>query len=88
MPGCGASTAPLRGEGFSDPLLLMVCDKDTDTIGKDLAASSVQTTYPTLRKAAALPGARLVKFSDLGHAQQTQAPGRLHKALLDGLLPQ
>ncbi len=74
------------------PVLLMIGDKDTTAIGKDLAAPSVQATlgdYPTLGKAAAaaIPGARLVEFPDLGHAPQIQAPDRFHKALLDGLLP-
>jgi len=74
------------------PVLLMIGDKDTTAIGKDLAPPSVQATlgdYPTLGKtaAAAIPGARLIEFPDLGHAPQIQAPDRFHKALLDGLLP-
>jgi pimeloyl-ACP methyl ester carboxylesterase len=74
------------------PVLLMIGDKDTTAIGKDLAPQSVQATlgdYPALGKAAAaaIPNARLVEFPDLGHAPQIQAPDRFHKALLDGLLP-
>jgi pimeloyl-ACP methyl ester carboxylesterase len=74
------------------PVLLMIGDKDTTAIGKDLAPPAVQATlgdYPKLGKAAAaaIPGARLVEFPDLGHAPQIQAPERFHKALLDGLLP-
>jgi pimeloyl-ACP methyl ester carboxylesterase len=74
------------------PVLLMIGDKDTTAIGKDLAPPSVQATlgdYATLGKtaAAAIPGARLIEFPDLGHAPQIQAPDRFHKALLDGLLP-
>ncbi len=72
------------------PVLLMIGDKDTTAIGKDMAPPSVQAIlgdYPTLGKAAAaaIPGARLVEFPDLGHAPQIQAPDRFHKALLDGL---
>ncbi len=74
------------------PVLLMIGDKDTTAIGKDLAPPSVQATlgdYPALGKAAAaaIPNARLVEFPDLGHAPQIQAPDRFHKALLDGMLP-
>lgn len=74
------------------PVLLMIGDKDTTAIGKDLAPPAVQATlgdYPKLGKAAAaaIPGAQLVEFPDLGHAPQIQAPERFHKALLDGLLP-
>jgi len=74
------------------PVLLMIGDKDTTAIGKDLAPPSVQATlgdYPALGKAAAaaIPNARLVEFPELGHAPQIQAPDRFHKALLDGLLP-
>ena len=77
---------------LSMPVLLMIGDKDTTAIGKDLAPPSVQARlgdYPRLgRDAAALiPQARLVEFAELGHAPQIQAPDRFHKALLDGLLP-
>ena len=77
---------------LSMPVLLMIGDKDTTAIGKDLAPPSVQATlgdYPKLGRAAAaaIPQARLVEFADLGHAPQIQAPDRFHKALLDGLLP-
>lgn len=77
---------------LSMPVLLMIGDKDTTAIGKDLAPPSVQATlgnYPELGRAAAaaIPQARLVEFADLGHAPQIQAPERFHKALLDGLRP-
>ena len=77
---------------LSMPVLLMIGDKDTTAIGKDLAPPSVQAglgDYPKLGRAAAaaIPQARLVEFADLGHAPQIQAPDRFHKALLDGLLP-
>jgi pimeloyl-ACP methyl ester carboxylesterase len=72
------------------PVLLMIGDKDTTAIGKDLASPEVRATlgnYPVLGKMAAaeIPHARLVEFPDLGHAPQIQAPERFHKALLEGL---
>ena len=72
------------------PVLLMIGDKDTTAIGKDLASPEVRATlgnYPVLGKAAAarIPHAKLVEFPDLGHAPQIQAPERFHKALLEGL---
>ncbi|MGO8914837.1 MAG: alpha/beta fold hydrolase [Stellaceae bacterium] len=72
------------------PVLLMIGDKDTTAIGKNLAPPSLRPTlgnYPVLGKAAAarIPHARLVEFPDLGHAPQIQAPDIFHKALLDGM---
>jgi pimeloyl-ACP methyl ester carboxylesterase len=72
------------------PVLLMIGDKDTTAIGKNLAPPSVRPTlgnYPVLGKAAAaqIPHAKLVEFPDLGHAPQIQAPDTFHKALLEGL---
>jgi pimeloyl-ACP methyl ester carboxylesterase len=72
------------------PVLLMIGDKDTTAIGKNLAPAAIRATlgnYPVLGKAAAavIPHARLVEFPDLGHAPQIQAPEEFHKALLDGL---
>lgn len=75
------------------PVLLMIGDKDTTAIGKDLVSPSVRATlgnYPALGKKAAaqIPHAKLVEFPDLGHSPQIQAPDRFHKALLEGLRPQ
>ena len=72
------------------PVLLMIGDKDTTAIGKDLAPPAVRATlgdYPALGKAAALaiPHAELVEFPALGHAPQIQDPEAFHKALLAGL---
>ncbi len=72
------------------PTLLMIGDKDTTAIGKDLAPPDIQVTlghYPELARAAiaAIPGARLVEFPDAGHAPQMQDPEAFHKALLEGL---
>jgi pimeloyl-ACP methyl ester carboxylesterase len=73
------------------PVLLMIGDKDTSAIGKNLALPSVRPTlgnYPVLGKAAAaqIPHAKLVEFPDLGHAPQIQAPEVFNKSLLDGML--
>jgi pimeloyl-ACP methyl ester carboxylesterase len=72
------------------PVLLMIGDKDTTAIGKNLAPPEVRSTlgnYPQLGKAAAarIPNARLIEFPDLGHAPQIQAPDVFHAALLQGL---
>jgi len=77
-------------EKISVPVLLMIGDKDTTAIGKNLAPPEIRATlgnYPVLGKAAAarIPNAQLVEFPDLGHAPQIQAPEVFHKALLDGL---
>jgi pimeloyl-ACP methyl ester carboxylesterase len=72
------------------PVLLMIGDKDTTAIGKNLAPPSIRPSlgdYPVLGKAAAaqIPHATLVEFPDLGHAPQIQATDVFNKALLDGL---
>jgi pimeloyl-ACP methyl ester carboxylesterase len=72
------------------PVLLMIGDKDTTAIGKNLAPPDIRATlgnYPVLGKQAAarFPRAQLVEFAALGHAPQIQAPDAFHKALLDGL---
>ena len=77
-------------EKISVPVLLMIGDKDTTAIGKNLAPPAIRATlgnYPMLGKEAAarIPHAQLVEFPDLGHAPQIQAPDDFHKALLDGM---
>ncbi len=72
------------------PTLLLIGQKDVTAIGKDLAPPEVRARlghYPELGRAAAaaIPGARLVEFSDLGHAPQMQDPAAFHRALLDGI---
>ena len=72
------------------PVLLMIGDKDTTAIGKDLAPPAVRATlgdYPRLGREAVqrMPQARLVEFPDYGHAPQIQAPAEFHRALLDEL---
>jgi pimeloyl-ACP methyl ester carboxylesterase len=77
-------------EKIAPPVLLMIGEKDTTALGKNLAPPAVRATlgnYPVLGKAAVarIPQARLVEFPDLGHSPQIQAPDVFHKALLDGL---
>lgn len=72
------------------PTLLLIGEKDTTAIGKDIAPPEVKArigNYPQLARRAAeqIPGAKLVLFPDLGHAPQMQAPERFHRALLEGL---
>lgn len=74
------------------PTLLLIGDKDTTAIGKDVAPPDVHAKlgrYPALAKRtqAAIPGAVLYEFPALGHAPQIQDPATFHKALLDGLAP-
>ncbi|WOJ90809.1 alpha/beta hydrolase [Methylocapsa polymorpha] len=72
------------------PTLLLIGDRDTTAIGKDLAPPEVRAQlgrYPELARLAekAIPNARLVEFPELGHAPQIQDPETFHKALLEGL---
>jgi len=72
------------------PVLLMIGDKDTTAIGKNLAPPAIRETlgnYPVLAKTAAsqIRRARLIEFATLGHAPQIQAPDVFHKALLDAM---
>ena len=74
------------------PTLLMIGDKDTTAIGKDLAPPDVQARlghYPELARQALarIPHARLVEFPDFGHAPQMQDPLSFHQALFANLLP-
>jgi pimeloyl-ACP methyl ester carboxylesterase len=71
-------------------VLLVIGDKDTTAVGKNLAPPAIRPTlgnYPVLGKQAAarIPHGHLVEFPDFGHAPQIQAPEVFHKALLDGL---
>jgi pimeloyl-ACP methyl ester carboxylesterase len=72
------------------PVLIIIGDKDTTAIGKNLAPPAIRQTlgnYPALGKAAAaqIPHARLIELPNLGHAPQIQAPDVFHRALLDGM---
>lgn len=77
-------------EHIAMPVLLMIGDKDTTAIGKDLAPEPIRATlgnYPVLGKQAAARFARaqLIEFPDLGHAPQIQAPDRFNEALVQWL---
>ncbi|WP_369980184.1 alpha/beta fold hydrolase [Xanthomonas bundabergensis] len=72
------------------PTTLFIGQRDRTAIGKDLAPPALARTlgdYPALgkRAAAAIPGAKLVEFADLGHAPQVEAPQRFNAALLQAL---
>jgi pimeloyl-ACP methyl ester carboxylesterase len=77
-------------ENLAVPTLLIIGDKDNTAIGKDFAPPAVRATlgdYPQLAKRAAMRinGAKLVEFSELGHAPQIQDPAAFHKVLLSWL---
>jgi pimeloyl-ACP methyl ester carboxylesterase len=77
-------------EQIAVPTRMMVGDKDTTALGKNLAPPAIRATlgnYPVLGKSAAarIPGAQLIEFPDLGHAPQIQAPDLFHKTLFDFL---
>jgi len=72
------------------PTTLFIGLKDRTAIGKDAAPDAIKPklgNYPVLgkRAAAAIPGAKLVEFADLGHSPQVQDPARFNKALLKAL---
>jgi pimeloyl-ACP methyl ester carboxylesterase len=78
---------------ITQPVLLMIGDKDNTAIGKALASPEVRARlgdYPVLGKAAAMaiPKARLVEFPNYGHAPQIQAPEEFNEALVAGLKEQ
>jgi pimeloyl-ACP methyl ester carboxylesterase len=72
------------------PTTLFIGQKDRTAIGKDLAPPDVAKRlgdYPVLgkRATAAIPGATLVEFAELGHSPQVEDPARFNAALLDAL---
>ena len=72
------------------PTLLLIGQKDTTAIAKDMAPPELRPklgNYPELGKAAAkaIPGAKLVAFPDLGHAPQMSDPEGFDKALIAGI---
>lgn len=73
------------------PTTLFIGQKDNTAIGKALAPPEIRAKlgdYPVLgrRAAAAIPGAKLVEFAELGHSPQVQDPERFNAALLASLL--
>ena len=72
------------------PTTLFIGQKDRTAIGKDLASAELKAKlgdYPALgrRAAAAIPGATLIEFADLGHSPQVQDPERFNAALVKAL---
>jgi pimeloyl-ACP methyl ester carboxylesterase len=72
------------------PVLLLIGDKDTTAIGRDLAPPEVRGKLGNYRElgkktAAAIKDAKLLEFPDLGHAPQIQDADTFHKALLEGI---
>ncbi len=72
------------------PTLLIIGDKDTTAIGKDLAPPAIRPTlgnYPVLAQqaAAAIPHATLVRYPDLGHAPQISDPAAFHATVMGWL---
>ncbi|GAB1576869.1 alpha/beta fold hydrolase [Bordetella petrii] len=72
------------------PTLLLIGEQDNTAPGKDAAPPEVAATlgnYAALGPATAkaIPGARLVRFPELGHSPQIQDPERFHEALARGL---
>ncbi len=79
-------------ENLKMPVLLMIGDKDNTAPGKQLAPPEIRATlgnYPVLAEAAVkrFKQGKLIRFADLGHSPQIQAPARFHAALLEALKP-
>ena len=69
---------------------LIIGERDTTALGKDRAPPEVAPrigNYRELGRAAAraIPNATLVRFEDLGHSPQVEAPERFNAALLNAL---
>lgn len=72
------------------PTFLIIGGLDRTAPGAGRASAEVAKrlgNYPELgkRAAAAIPGARLIEFPELGHSPQVEAPERFHEALLRAL---
>ena len=72
------------------PTLLMIGDRDTTAIGKDVAPPEVRARlghYPELAQTthAAIRGSTLIEFPDAGHAPQIQEPDKFNEALIKAL---
>ena len=85
-------TQPIAHEfdRIAAPTTLIIGGTDRTAPGANRASPEVQARlgqYPALgrRAAEAIPDAILVEFPGLGHAPQTQDPGRFHEALLKAL---
>lgn len=72
------------------PTLLLIGEKDNTAIGKGRAPAAVRETlgdYEALARKteAAIPGAALVSFPDLGHSPHIEAADRFHAKLIEEL---
>ena len=72
------------------PTSLMLGNKDTTAIGRDIASPEVKSKlghYDILGKEIIkrIPKGHLVEFAGLGHAPQIQSPAVFHKSLLEEL---
>jgi pimeloyl-ACP methyl ester carboxylesterase len=72
------------------PTLLIIGDRDTTAIGKDVAPPEVRARlghYPELAQTthAAIRGSALIEFPDADHAPQIQAPDQFNEALIKAL---
>jgi pimeloyl-ACP methyl ester carboxylesterase len=73
------------------PTLLLIGEKDTTAIGRDMASEPIKYTMGnyralSLKAVKTIPGAQLVLFPDLGHAPHVQNPDRFHTALVNQLV--
>ena len=73
------------------PTLLLIGEKDTTAIGKDLAPEPLKSALGnyralSLKAVKAIPGAQLVLFPDLGHAPHIQNPERFYATLINSLV--
>jgi pimeloyl-ACP methyl ester carboxylesterase len=73
------------------PTVLLIGEKDTTAIGRDLAPEPLKSTLGnyralSLKAIKTIPSARLVLFPDLGHAPHVQNPERFQTALVNSLV--
>ena len=73
------------------PTLLLIGEKDTTAIGRDVAPEPLKSSLGnyramSLQTVKIIPNAKLVLFPDLGHAPQIQNPQRFQTALLNSLV--
>ena len=72
------------------PTLIMIGDKDTTAIGRDVAPPEVRARlgrYPQLaqKTKAAIPGSRLIEYPEAGHTPQIQEPQTFNAAMIAAL---
>lgn len=79
-----------EAENISVPTLLLIGMKDRTAPGSNRAPAALAEKlgdYPALSRSLAdrIPNASLIRFENLGHSPQIEAPDRFHDALLTGL---